>query len=168
MEGTKHQSKLKGLSTNSTLVSFYGDQKRTHERSVISAEIMMAQFIAMHNLPFEAGDHLSTLDLLQQIYPVPFNKQQVKLKMREFIIDGEIDPTISDAVQFWLQVLAMKSPMDEQKYLYMAILSLQLLSIPASNADSGRVFSVVRRIKTEFRSSLSTESVFSLNQLPFQ
>ena len=88
--------------------------------------------------------------------------------MREFIIDGEIDPTISDVVQFWLQVLAIKSPMDEQKYLYMAILSLQLLSIPASNADSERVFSVVRRIKTEFRSSLSTESVFSLNQLPFQ
>ena len=62
----------------------------------------------------------------------------------------------------------MKFPMDVQKYLYMAILSLQLLSIPASNADSERVFSMVRRIKTEFRSSLSTESVFNLNQLPFQ
>ena len=61
VEGTKHQTKLKHLSTNSTLVSFYGDQRRVHEQSVISAEIMMTQFIAMHNLPFEAADHLSTL-----------------------------------------------------------------------------------------------------------
>ena len=104
----------------------------------------------------------STIDLLEQIYPVSFNKQLVKLEMREFLIDGEIDPTISDAVQFWLRVLAMKSPMGEQKYLHMATLSLELLSIPASNADSERVFSVVRRIKTEFRSSLSTESVSAL------
>ena len=82
--------------------------------------------------------------------------------MREFVIDGEIDPTISYTVQFWLQVLAMKSPMGEQKYLHMATLSLQLLSIPASNIDSERVFSGVRRIKTEFCSSLSTESVSAL------
>ena len=101
----------------------------------------------------------STIDLLQQIYPVPFTKQQVKLAMRVFLIDSEIDPTISDAVQFWLQVLAMKSPMGEQKHLHMSTLSLQLLSIPASNGESERVFSAVRRIKTEFRSSLSTESV---------
>ena len=56
----------------------------------------------------------------------------------------------------------MKSPMGEQKYLHTATLSLQLLSIPALNADSERVFSVVRRIKTEFRSSLSTETVSAL------
>ena len=42
-------------------MSLYGDQRRAHEKSVVSAEIMMAQFIAMHNLPFEAADHLSTL-----------------------------------------------------------------------------------------------------------
>ena len=59
VEGTKHQSKLKDLSTNSILMSFYGDQRRAHEKSVMSAEIM-TQFIAMHNLPFEAADHLST------------------------------------------------------------------------------------------------------------
>ena len=68
----------------------------------------------------------------------------------------------SDAVKFWLQVLGMKSPMGEQKYLHLSTLSPQLLSIPASNADSEHVFSAVRRIKTEFRTSLSTESVSSV------
>ena len=41
-------------------------------------------------------------------------------------------------------------------------LALQLLSIPASNADSECVFSLVRRMKTEYRSSLSTETISSL------
>ena len=34
-------------------------------------------------------------------------------------------------------------------------------TIPASNADSERVFSLERRIKTEFHSSLATETVSS-------
>ena len=34
----------------------------------------------------------STVDLLEQIYPVPFNKQQVKLGIREFSTDDDIDP----------------------------------------------------------------------------
>ena len=66
VEGAKHKSKLKDISTNSTLTSFFGGQRRVHEKSVISAELMMAQFIAIHNLPFEAADHLSTL------FPVMF------------------------------------------------------------------------------------------------
>ena len=34
---------------------------------VLSAEIMMVQFITMHNLPFQASDHLS--DLLPMMFP---------------------------------------------------------------------------------------------------
>lgn len=56
VEGTKHLSKLKVFQ----LISFYGEQIKAHEQRVISAEIM-SQFIAMHNLPLEAADHLSTL-----------------------------------------------------------------------------------------------------------
>ena len=96
-----------------------------------------------------------TLSTIEQIIPVSFDKQQVKLEVREFTTDPEIDPGMaSDAVQFWLKVLAMQSPMGERKYSHLANLSLQLLSIPASNADSERVFSLVRRIRTEFRASL--------------
>ena len=41
----------------------------------------------------------------------------------------------------------------------LATLALQSLTIPASNADSEQVFSVVHRIKTDFRSSLSTATL---------
>ena len=52
--------------------------------------------------------------------------------------------------------------MGEQCYQNLATLAIHLLSIPASNADSERVFNLVRRIKTEFRSSLQTDTVSAL------
>ena len=56
----------------------------------------------------------------------------------------------------------MESPLGETKYRHLSVLALHLLAIPASNADCERVFSLVRRIKTDFRASLSTETVSAL------
>ena len=61
-----------------------------------------------------------------------------------------------------MAVLKMKSPMGEPKYVNLATLALELLAIPASNADSERVFSLVRRVKTDFRASLAPETLSSL------
>ena len=75
----------------------------------------------------------------------------MKLEAREFVVDPEIEATESDAIQFWLNVNIMESPLGERKYHHLSNLALDLLSIPASNADSERVFSLVRKIKTDFR-----------------
>ena len=56
----------------------------------------------------------------------------------------------------------MESPLGERKYHHLSNLALHLLSVPASNADSERVFSLVRRIKTDFRASLLTETLSAL------
>ena len=45
----------------------------------------------------------------------------------------------------------MSSPMGERKYHKLVSLALLLLSIPSSNAESERVFCLVRTIKTNFR-----------------
>ena len=58
----------------------------------------------------------------------------------------------SDAVAFWLNIAHITSLMGELKYSNIAHLALKLLSIPSSNADCKRVFSLVRRIKIGFRS----------------
>ena len=55
----------------------------------------------------------------------------------------------------WIRI---QITMGEVKYKHLSTLALQLLSIPTSNADSEGVFSLVRRIKTEYRSSMSTSS----------
>ena len=95
VEGTKHQNKLKDISTNSTLTSFC---KRAHEKNVISAEIMMTQFIAMHNLPFEAADHLLSL------FPIMFPDSKIgsdlaykHTKMKAIICDA-LDPHLKKPI----------------------------------------------------------------------
>ena len=87
------------------------------------------------------------------------DKGTIKLEHHEFVVDGDVDSTESDAIKFWLDIYNMKSPMGEYKYRNLATCALILLSIPASDADCERVFSQVRRIKTDFRSSLSTETI---------
>ena len=52
--------------------------------------------------------------------------------------------------------------MGEAKYVSLATLALELLAISALNADSERVFSLVRRVKTDFRASLVPETLSSL------
>ena len=65
------------------------------------------------------------------------------------MIDSEVTTIMSQ----------LKSPME---YCNLSALALNLLSLPTSNADSERAFSLVGRIKTEFRSSLASETVSSL------
>ena len=100
----------------------------------------------------------------------------VKLGYREFAVDSGIPNCDSDATTFWLEVRSMKSPSEDFKYQK---LSLQLLSLPASNADCEQVFSLVRRIKTDFRSaytqtqfyqslvSISIHLSIAVSSLPF-
>ena len=40
---------------------------KTHAKKVMSAELMMVQFIAAHNIPFQTADHLS--DLFTKMFP---------------------------------------------------------------------------------------------------
>ena len=105
---------------------------------------------------------VSLFDDIERAIPISFDKSQVKLEAREFVVDPEIDATESDAIQFWLKVNIMESPLGERKYHHLSNLALNLLSIPALNADCERVFSLVRRIKTDFHASLSTETVSTL------
>ena len=103
-----------------------------------------------------------TFDQIDDLLPITFDKAVVKLEHREFVLDCDVCCSESDAVKFWVNVYNMKSPMDEHKYKNLATIALKLLSIPTSNVDCERVFSHVRRIKTDFRSSLSTETISSL------
>ena len=46
-----HQKKHSELQSNTSITSFFGESSVSHSSKVISAEVMMAQFIALHNLP---------------------------------------------------------------------------------------------------------------------
>ena len=94
---------------------------------------------------------------------IEFDKALTKLEHREFVCDTEISPEDDcDAITFWLKVRSLKSAMGSLKYENLSMLALQVLAIPTSSADGERVFSLVRRIKTDFRASLSPETVSTL------
>lgn len=109
----------------------------------------------------------SAFDKMNNIFPIPFDKSAVTLEYREFAVDTDVDKSDKNTIKFWLNVKSMKSPMDDYKYINLATLALHLLSIPSSNADSERVFNLVRRVKTEFRSNLLPETVSALVGLHF-
>ena len=102
-------------------------------------------------------------DKIADLLPLSFDKAAVNLEFREFVADRDVCSTDDqDAVEFWLSVLNMKSAMGEYRYTNLGRLALQLLAIPTSNADSERVFSLVRRIQTDFRSQLIPETISAL------
>ena len=106
----------------------------------------------------------ATFNQIQKCFAINFDKSTVNLEFREFAVDSDVHAATANcnAVAFWMVVLQMKSPMGEQKYENLATLALQLLAIPSSNADSERVFSLVRRVKTDIRTSLTPETLSSL------
>jgi hypothetical protein len=96
----------------------------------------------------------SVFDLIEDNFSIDFDKSLTKLEYREFVCDDE--------VSFLVNVHSLKSPMGSPKYENLSLLALNLLAISTSNANSERVFSLVRRIKTDFRASLSPETVSAL------
>ena len=65
--------------------------------------------------------------------------------------------------EFWHQLHLWKNPVDGcQPYEKLALIMLGILAIPHSNADAERVFSMVRKNRTECRSSMATDTLESV------
>ena len=62
-----HVNRYSGCQSNSTMSSFVTTTNPSHQSKVIAAEVVMSKFIALHNLPFQAADHLT--DLFPFMFP---------------------------------------------------------------------------------------------------
>ena len=95
-ESSGHQKKFSESQSNSAITSFLGEPAISHSCKVISAELMMAQFIALHNLPFQAADHLS--DLVSSMFPdsrIAADFASKHTKTKSIICDG-LDPYLKE------------------------------------------------------------------------
>ena len=67
IQGTVHKKRLKDVEQSAQISDFWGESSvgqsscSAHTSKVTAAELAMVQFIAMHNLPFLAADHLTNL-----------------------------------------------------------------------------------------------------------
>ena len=67
------------------------------------------------------------------------------------------------ADDMWVEISNLKDKStSEQKYVYLPKIMLAILSIPHSNAEDERIFSLVRKNSTEFRPSLATKTLSDL------
>ena len=70
VDGLKHQQKLKESQASAGIANYFGEFREpslAQAQKVLSAELMMSQSIAMHNLPFQAADHLT--DIIPVMFP---------------------------------------------------------------------------------------------------
>ena len=68
---------------------------------------------------------------------------------------------------FWWEVGKMKTLDGKIRFEKLFILMTSLLSIPASNADSERGFSMLRKIHTDQRSNLDQSTIIALMSMKF-
>lgn len=67
------------------------------------------------------------------------------------------------ADDMWVEISNLKDKStSEQKYVYLPKIMLVILSIPHSNAEDERIFSLVMKNSTEFRPSLATKTLSDL------
>ena len=67
------------------------------------------------------------------------------------------------ADDMWVEISNLKDKStSEQKYVHLPKIMLAILSIPHSNAEDERIFSLVRKNATEFRPSLATKTLSDL------
>ena len=64
--------------------------------------------------------------------------------------------------QFWHAVSQMKLPSGSLQFQQLYQLSKVLLTLPHSNADTERVFSMLKKIQTDSRDNLSDQTIHSL------
>lgn len=68
---------------------------------------------------------------------------------------------------FWNEVSKIKTYDGELRFPFLVKLMAGLLTIPSSNADSERGFSILRRIHTDQRPSLKQSTIISLMAIKF-
>ena len=59
----------------------------------------------------------------------------------------------------WTDILALKTPLGVVRFLLMATVMAPLLSLPDSNADVERLFSILRKVHTEACHSLNADTI---------
>lgn len=64
--------------------------------------------------------------------------------------------------QYWFDVADMSLPTGRKRFVNLSEVALTALSLPHSNAEAERCFSLVRKIQTDYRTHLTNNSLQSL------
>ena len=171
VDGPVHKRKLTEMDRNQRIDGFISDIGKAHAKKVTSAELMMSQFIAAHNLPFQAADHLS--DLFASMFPdstiaADFRCKYTKAKA---IICDALDPHLKEPVLELAKAAPFNLLCDESNERGDHV---KLLTVLVRLYDPAGGMVVTRHVDTVEITDLSAEGIFTalktaleVRQIPF-
>lgn len=133
-------------------------QRLIHTSNVLSAEIKMTQLIAVHNLPFQAADHLS--DLFKSMFPDSAIASDLTCKCTKTkaikcdALDPHMKSTVIDIVKSTAFSLLCDESNDRGD-------SVKLLMLLVRFFDPVREIVVTRHLDTVGITDLSAEGIFT-------
>ena len=158
VNGIIHVEKLREAQSSSSITSFLEGKPRSISTQVMSAELALAQFIALHNLPFQAADHLSSL------FPVMFPDSKIAkgfacrhTKTKALICDA-LDPYMKNPIVTLLQSSPINLLCDESNERGG---SAKLLTVLVRVYDPERSIIVTRHLDTVGIVDLTAEGIFT-------
>lgn len=101
------------------------------------------------------------LDRFNHMMPPGASTDEVQKEFMNFQVDS-LTPDITDADRAdrqWQEIALLKDEMGTLKYKFLPKVMLAILSIPHSNASCERLFSAVRKNRTDYRGSLKVETI---------
>ena len=94
-------------------------------------------------------------------------KQQLEDEASDYILTPlcdlpTFDPDTTTLNQFWHTMGNLKLPSGQKQFSHLYQLSKIVLTLPHSNADTERVFSMLKKIQSDSRDSLADKTIHSL------
>ena len=78
--------------------------------------------------------------------------------------DNEVSTEEGRVDRYWVGVMKLTTAMGEPRFPTLTKVMVAVLSLPHSNADCERSFSVVRKVHTECRQSMNSDTLTALLQ----
>ena len=105
------------------------------------------------------------MKLLDRFFP-NLDDETKQLVLEEWV-SFQVDPNLNNDGEeeldsWWLRTLGTKSPSGQARFENLRILVSTLLVLPYDQAPVERVFSMVNKLHTKYRSSLSNETLCAL------
>ena len=113
--------------------------------------------------PFSSLTHFT--NRFPCLLPEGVTMDQLQLEFQDFNCDGELPPANWDQLEpeeCWKRLATLKDHKGCLRFKHLASVMLGILLIPVANAGCERVFSLVRKTRTDFRANMSASTLEAL------
>lgn len=170
--GAETRSHLKNIPTEA-VEKFYKDVRKFYLTSIeyikknLPLDDELVKNAAVADVSLRKKMSYSSVEFISEKFPHVLSEEEkakldIEFSMYQFENFDDCDLKNDSADVMWYKISQMSDINGAKKFIALPKLILSLLLVPHSNANSERVFSLVRKNQTDFRPTLGTETLTSL------